>query len=245
MEIQKQNTTLTGRLPLDRPHTERPHRLYVATSNYCNRSCPWCCTCSSPKGQTLLSIAAYKNAFPEHGDFEVQLEGGEPTIHPDFFAMVAEARAQARCKRIILVTNGVELPREESDLLSWLEPFGPAFTLKLSINHYLLEKDNDLLALAQLIHTCFQKTGDDRQLVLNVRLRPDNDADQTIPNLVEAAGLSNCANIFYLQRYGFAEKRKNWERPFIVGGNFSMLNPDGTLHDTNLIDRSNAMRGLK
>ncbi|WP_437876861.1 hypothetical protein [Sorangium sp. So ce513] len=53
--------------------------------------CPWCCTCSSPRGQTFLALDRYRASFPAEGPFEVQLEGGEPTIHPRGIAIVLES----------------------------------------------------------------------------------------------------------------------------------------------------------
>ncbi len=96
VELRPQNTTLTGDLPHDRPSATRPHRVYVATTNHCNRACPWCSTCSSPRGDTWLGIPEYLAALPAQGEFEVQLEGGEPTLHPRFFELVDLARPYRR-----------------------------------------------------------------------------------------------------------------------------------------------------
>ena len=72
-------------VPLDHPTPDRPHRVYVALTNHCNRSCPWCSTCSSPRGGTWLSPADYAARFPAAGPFQVQLEGGTlaptPLVH--------------------------------------------------------------------------------------------------------------------------------------------------------------------
>src|SRR5262249_47291248 len=141
-------------------------------------SCPWCCTCSSPMGNTFLTLEALVNSFPEQGSFEVQLEGGEPTIHPEFFEMVRLSRQNPRCTRVVVVTNGVEIPRQPAELDGWLERLGEPFTIKLSVNHHLLERDDGLLSMARLMKDRMQAIGGDRQLVLNVRLRkgePDDD----------------------------------------------------------------------
>ena len=41
-------------LPHDHPTPNRPHRIYATLTNHCNRACPWCSTCSSPRGGTFL-----------------------------------------------------------------------------------------------------------------------------------------------------------------------------------------------
>lgn len=233
------------RLPLDHPTPERPHRLYVALTNHCNRSCPWCSTCSSPAGGTYLTLDAFERTLPEKGFFEVQLEGGEPTLHPQFWDFVELARAHARTTRMILCTNGTRCPRTPSALNDWLERFGDAFTLKLSINHYLLEHDPALVELAKTLVDIFNSGSNNRLLVLNVRLRKgyEND-DEKVYQQVADAGLLPHANVFFLQRYGFAAEEETWDEPFLAGHNFRMINPDGTVFGADLIARSEAMRAL-
>lgn len=230
--------------PLDHPYPERPHRVYVTLTNHCNRACPWCSTCSSPKGDTWLDLENCRSLLPARGPFELQLEGGEPTIHPQFWDFVALARSTPRCTRLILCTNGVVLPRTRSQLETWVADFGESFTLKISINHYLLKHDPDQIELAKMLKAVFERLGGDRSLVLNVRLRPGCVEDDAIPAKIEEAGLFSLANIFYLQRYGFASQEQQWEPPFLAGTNFSIINPDGRLFGPDLIGRSEAMRGL-
>ena len=50
--------------------------------------------------------------------------------------------------------------------------------------------------------------------------------------------------MFHLQRYGFAQKREDWDEPFLVGTHFTMLNPDGSAFGPDLVARSDAMRRL-
>jgi hypothetical protein len=243
IEHRPQNLTLTGALPRDRPTEARPHRVYVATTNHCNRACPWCSTCSSPRGNTWISASDYVASFPDEGPFEVQLEGGEPTIHPQFAELVRLARAQPRCVRVVIVTNGVVVPRERDALREWLRSLGTPLTIKLSINHHLLAQDDGLLALAAMLRD--ELHGPDAELVLNVRLRPDAPGeDAWVREAVTNAGLLEFANVFHLQAYGFAAEREGWESPFVVGTNFTLVNPDGHTHGPDLIGRSEAMRVL-
>lgn len=244
VERRPQNLTLTGALPLDRPSESRPHRVYVALTNHCNRACPWCSTCSSPRGSTWLSVHDYLESFPREGPFEVQLEGGEPTLHPAFFDLIELARANPRCARVAVVTNGVVIPRTGAAQRDWLARLGAPLTIKVSINHHLLAGDRGLLDLAASTRDQLAALGGDRELVLNVRLRPDaSDQDAWVRNAVAEAGLIDLANVFFLQAYGFAGER-GWERPFLVGTNFTLVNPDGSTHGADLMGRSEAMRGL-
>ncbi|HEY9724443.1 MAG TPA: AMP-binding protein [Oscillatoriaceae cyanobacterium] len=231
--------------PHDAPHADRPYRLHVAVTNHCNRACPWCSTYSSPRGSTWLSVRQFLDALPAEGDFEVQLEGGEPTIHPDFWEFVRLSREHPRCTKLVIGTNGVVLPRDAEGLDAWLARIGAPLVVKLSINHHLLDRDPGLLALASLLRERMRAAGGDRELVLNVRLRRGYaDDDAAVAEAVRTAGLEDCANIFYLQRYGRAKNEADWDEPFIVGTRFGLLNPDGTRFGPDLVGRSEAMGQL-
>jgi hypothetical protein len=201
-------------LPLDHPTPDRAHRIYFALTNACNRDCPWCSTCSSTRGSTYLTLAAFHAALPREGAFQVQLEGGEPTVHPDFLDFVDAARAERRCERIVVCTNGVRMPRQSDKLRRWLERLGAPLTLKLSLNHFLLDTDAGLIDLARATRDAMSDLGGDRLFVLNVRLRRgyEND-DARVREAVEKAGLLPHANVFFLQRYGFAAEESSWDPP--------------------------------
>lgn len=242
----ERDTTNNSRdTPLDHPNAARPHRIYFALTNNCNRACPWCSTCSSPAGSTWLTLEDFRRRLPARGDFEVQLEGGEPTVHPLFDEFVRLARAEPRCTRLVVCTNGVRLPRRSERLRSWLLTLGAPLTLKLSINHHLLDCDRGLIPLATLARDLFVELGGDRLLVLNVRLRRGvKSNDEPVRDAVVRAGLAPHANIFFLQSYGFAAGETAWEPPFLAGTGFTLVNPDGRTLDTDLVARSEAMRRL-
>ena len=232
-----------GSIPKDSPTADGPHRVYVAATNHCNRSCPWCSTCSSPEGNTWLGMEEYRKSFPQEGEFEIHLEGGEPTLHPRFFDFVDIASAEQRCRRVIICTNGTTLPRDRDRLTRWVLRLGPKGGIKLSINHHLLEHDPGLIELARRLGAIMKESG--RTLVINARLRKGvaND-DAAVRNAIREGGLLPWANIFFLRRYGFAENEKDWDLPILVGHNFRMVNPDGVIFGSALAERSEAMRNL-
>jgi len=232
-------------LPLDHPTPGRPHRVYLALTNHCNRACPWCSTCSSPAGSTWMTTDAFRAALPGSGPFQVQLEGGEPTLHPRFWDLVAIARAESRCDRLVLCTNGVVLPRERGRLRAWIERLGAPLTLKVSVNHHLLDRDAGLLELCTSLAYSVDALGGDRLLVLNVRLRRGVEGDdRRVVEAVERAGLLPRANVFFLQRYGFASEEESWDPPRPVFDTFTLVNPDGAAFGPDLVARSEAMRVL-
>lgn len=231
--------------PHDHPFPGRAHRVYVALTNHCNRACPWCSTYSSPAGDTWISWEQLAACLPATGKFDVQLEGGEPTLHPQFWDLVTRLRAEPRCGNLILCTNGVVIPRSSDKLRAWLARLGAPLLIKLSINHYLLQHDDRLLALAADMHQALAALGGERTVVYNVRLRRgyDND-DVAVKVAVTEAGLQSRANIFYLQRYGLASSEQAWDEPFLAGENFRMVNPDGRAFGTDLKKRSECMGAL-
>ncbi len=219
--------------------------MYYALTNHCNRACPWCSTCSSPNGGTWMSLGVFEKSFPAAGTFQVQLEGGEPTVHPEFWSFVSAARAHPRCSHLVLCTNGVVLPRRAEKLRAWVERLGAPLTIKLSVNHHLMDEDAGLIALAGLLRDTLAELGGERLLVINVRLRKGcDDDDARVRAAVESAGLAPHANFFFLQRYGFASNETEWNLPKPVWDAFSLVNPDGTIFGPDLIARSEGMRML-
>ena len=236
---------LRGKLPLDHPSLRQAHRLYFVLTNHCNYSCPWCSMYSSPAGNTWMKLEDYRKVLSDRGECEIQLEGGEPTLHPQFGDFVDLAREHRGCRQLIVCTNGRTLPRHKPALAAWLERLGEDCVLKLSVNHYLLERDESLLRLAALARDIFREMGGRRMLVVNVRLRRGVKKDDNhVVEAVQAAGLMPHANVFHLRRYGLASHQTGWKPPVWAGYNFTMVNPDGRLFGPDFVASSEAMRDL-
>ncbi|HTD85896.1 MAG TPA: radical SAM protein, partial [Candidatus Binatia bacterium] len=93
----------------------------------CNLSCPTCYA-DSPVGigSKLDAVplaelqSRIQGVIDRKGPIEIlQLSGGEPTLHPHFFELLAWAQANPGIQYLLLNTNGVRLARE------------PAFTARL------------------------------------------------------------------------------------------------------------------
>ena len=232
--------------PRDHPYQDRPHRIYVALTNHCNRSCPWCSMYSSPKGSTYISRQQLLSVLPEDKTFELQLEGGEPTTHKYFWDFVSLALENQNCSRLIVCTNGTRLPRVRDKLSAWLSRLGQSFTIKVSINHHLYQRDRRIFELASLLAELLPLSDSSKNLVLNVRLREGSLYDESVIRWqIKDLGLEPWANIFYLQKYGLASNQSDWKEPFVVGENFSLYNPDGRNFGVDLVSRSEAMKELE
>ncbi|NVM01002.1 MAG: 4Fe-4S cluster-binding domain-containing protein [Candidatus Helarchaeota archaeon] len=243
----------------DYPYEGRPHRYYFAITTDCNRACPWCSTYSKPGKKSYLSREIFLDLLPKEGIFEVQFEGGEPTLHPSLLWMVKRCRETGRCHRIVLCTNGVLFPfkykndqidinNSKISLKDYFLKFGEQLTIKLSLNHHLFEHDTLLFEKARIIVDVIEglKAAGDFKVILNVRRRNSikNNYDKLILEQLSHYALEPYSNIFFLQAYGKNKNNNLAEKPFLVGYNFTLFNPDGKSFGNGLITRSEAMKEL-
>ncbi len=185
--------------------TEHEQHTCVAVleiTSSCNLECPLCYAASRPGGQHLSveqCLRAMDHLIAAEGRPEVlQLSGGEPTIHPDFFTILAAA-----CERpidiVMINTNGVRIAREP-DVVERLAEFRHRCEVYLQFDGFDDEvqgalrgaalKDTKLAAVERLgeagIHT-----------ILVCTVQPD----------------VNEAQLGRIVDYG-------WERPWVTGVNF-------------------------
>lgn len=116
------------------------HRTCVALlelTDACNLACP-ACYAQSPSGKhrPLEELQAALTRFlRDRGPLDVlQLSGGEPTIHPDFFAILDFAR-RAPIGHVMVNTNGVELARSPT-LAAELKKRRPRVELYLQLDGF-------------------------------------------------------------------------------------------------------------
>jgi hypothetical protein len=240
---------------LDAPFAGRDYRLYVAVTNRCNRACPFCSVYASPAGKTFITLDQADAHVPRQGQYQVQLEGGEPFLHPGIREIAAHFSRDERCTRTIISTNGTLFPFKVSSgaidkeasrlaLRSFFSTFPARMTIKVSLNHHLLEHDPLLFEKAGFLQECTAGTGID--LVFNLRRRNDPACgyDEALERAIDEHGLRGATNSFFLQRYGRNSHDVAAEPPFIVGTDWCAVNPDGSAWGIDLIGRSEAMRRL-
>jgi uncharacterized radical SAM superfamily Fe-S cluster-containing enzyme len=98
-------------------HEQHSCLALIEINDACNLSCPVCFADSAVgKGghKSLAEVEAMLDAVVRaEGEPDlVQLSGGEPTIHPEFWEIVAAARARP-IRHIMVNTNGVRIAQEE------------------------------------------------------------------------------------------------------------------------------------
>lgn len=97
-------------------HMQHACLSVVEITDHCNLRCPTCYAASGPERlthRTLDEVRAMLDAvIRAEGEADVvQISGGEPTLHPQFFDVLAEARARP-IRHLMLNTNGIRIAQE-------------------------------------------------------------------------------------------------------------------------------------
>jgi uncharacterized radical SAM superfamily Fe-S cluster-containing enzyme len=119
-------TPATGAWPHDSTdqRSNKTCTVLVEITDACNLACRVCYADS--KGDRVLSLDAFRvhvaRLLDQKGSLDsVQLIGGEPTIHPQFWEMLAWLHAEPRVPKIYVATNGIAL--EKAGVAEKLAPF--------------------------------------------------------------------------------------------------------------------------
>jgi MoaA/NifB/PqqE/SkfB family radical SAM enzyme len=222
-------------------------RFYLAITNDCNRACECCSMYSKPGLQSYLSMTWIEKKFDDMTEeFQVQLEGGEPMVHPNYYNILYYFNAHPKCTKIIVTTNGTRLPHTFLGLAEEFDPITKPILIKPSINEYLRRLDSYIWTRCEALKL-LSESKNNFELLINVRLRKgvDND-DEGILKFLHRFRLTECSNIFFFQRYGLASDMEQYEPPFIIENpmDFYLYSPDGIDFGQDLIARSNHMKKL-
>jgi len=128
-------------------HEQHSCLAIVEINEACNLSCPVCFADSSVKRaghRSLGEVEAMLDAVvASEGEPDlVQLSGGEPTIHPRFFDIVAAAKRRP-IRHLMVNTNGLRIAREEG-FAERLAGFMPGFEVYLQFDSLRREALMDL-----------------------------------------------------------------------------------------------------
>ena len=118
-------------------HEQHSCIAIVEINDACNLTCPVCFADSAVgKGghRPLAEVEAMLDAVVKaEGEPDlVQLSGGEPTIHPQFWEIIAAARARP-IRHLMINTNGVRIATEEG-FAERLAALGPGFEVYLQFD---------------------------------------------------------------------------------------------------------------
>ena len=119
----------------------------IELTNSCNLSCPICyaesgphCTTHRPLDEIIRML---DQVVANEGEPDVvQLSGGEPTIHPDFFAVLDAARERP-IRHLMVNTNGIVLAKDRL-FMERLAAYQPGIELYLQFDSLSLEPQMEL-----------------------------------------------------------------------------------------------------
>jgi len=118
-------------------HQQHSCLSVVEVTDHCNLQCPVCYAESGPSRQqyrtldqiqTMLDAVVRNEGHPD----VVQISGGEPTIHPDFFAILDRAKG-APIRHLMVNTNGIRIARDE-EFAERLAGYMPDFEVYLQFD---------------------------------------------------------------------------------------------------------------
>ncbi len=158
-QVQKYNTPTRYGCPYDcgicPDHEQHGCNLIVEITDNCNLRCPTCYAASGPERtnhrpleqiERMLDLAVQNEGEPS----VVQLSGGEPTLHPQFFEIVDAARARP-IKHLMVNTNGIRIANEP-DFAARLGDLGEDFEVYLQFDSFKREASLNLRG-ADLVET--------------------------------------------------------------------------------------------
>ena len=120
-------------------HEQHSCLTIVEVTDRCNLTCPTCYAGSSPtygRHRTLEEIKKMMDAVVrnEKEPDVVQISGGEPTIHPQFFEILDYAKTLP-IKHLMLNTNGIRIAKEK-DFAKKLKTYAPDFEIYLQFDSF-------------------------------------------------------------------------------------------------------------
>ena len=120
-------------------HEQHSCLTLIEVTDRCNLTCPTCYAESSPthgRHRSLAEIERMLDAIvASEGEPDVvQLSGGEPTIHPDFFAIMDMAKERP-IKHLMLNTNGLRIANDPG-FAERLATYMPDFEIYLQFDSF-------------------------------------------------------------------------------------------------------------
>ena len=120
-------------------HEQHSCLALIEITDHCNLQCPICYAQSGPSRPHYRSLNEIEQMFDalvrNEGEPDiVQISGGEPTLHPDFFAILDLAKARP-IKHLMVNTNGVRIANDEAFAKRFVQ-YMPGFEVYLQFDSF-------------------------------------------------------------------------------------------------------------
>jgi uncharacterized radical SAM superfamily Fe-S cluster-containing enzyme len=118
-------------------HQQHSCLSIIEIADHCNLRCPICYAESGPSRQQYRGLDHVQRLIDavvrNEGEPDVvQISGGEPTLHPDFFAILDRAKA-APIRHLMVNTNGIRIAEDE-EFAARLAGYMPDFEVYLQFD---------------------------------------------------------------------------------------------------------------
>lgn len=123
-------------------------KYYINITNHCNRRCPFCCMYSSPENERFMDFDDFYGLLYDldgEGNTIIQLEGGEPTLHPQFALFLEYACSLKAVEKVVVDTNGTTIDHVLPVMTEAAARNRKEVEVKMSLNDYLLRQDRRLV----------------------------------------------------------------------------------------------------
>jgi 7,8-dihydro-6-hydroxymethylpterin dimethyltransferase len=120
-------------------HQQHSCLSLIEVTDHCNLQCPICYAGSGPARQQYRSLEQIARMIAavvrNEGEPDVvQISGGEPTLHPDFFPILDLAKA-APIRHLMVNTNGIRIAQDEA-FTARLATYMPNFEVYLQFDSF-------------------------------------------------------------------------------------------------------------
>jgi uncharacterized radical SAM superfamily Fe-S cluster-containing enzyme len=197
-------------------HMQHSCLTVLEITDHCNLQCPICYADSGPARETYRDLATVERMLDavvaNEGEPDVvQISGGEPTLHRDFFAILDAARRRP-IKHLMVNTNGIRIANEDG-FAERLAAYAPAFEIYLqwdSLRPAALKtlRGVDLSSVRQRALERLNRVGLSTTLVMTVA-RGVNDDE--IGAMIDFAATQACVRGVTLQPVQSAGRTENYD----------------------------------
>lgn len=116
----------------------RGNKLYINITNHCDVCCPFCCMKSDSEKQSFMNFDTIHKIMKDMDvPYIVQLEGGEPTTHPQFYLFMEYISTLEKVEEVVIDTNAFTIDRHIDKIVEIAVRNKKRITVKLSYNTYL------------------------------------------------------------------------------------------------------------
>ena len=120
-------------------HEQHSCLTLIEVNDFCNLRCPVCYASSGPDRRRHRDLATIERMLDavvrnERRPDVIQISGGEPTLHPDFFAILDLCRARP-IQHLMLNTNGIRIASDKA-FAERLATYMPGFELYLQFDSF-------------------------------------------------------------------------------------------------------------